>query len=81
MNGGQALVDGLCLSRETAQELWQELFHLEEIKFDHCEKLKRQRYEVETKAHQHLRFKNILLQNDSNLFLNFIGDFSQKPHR
>ncbi|XP_011608146.1 troponin T, fast skeletal muscle isoforms-like isoform X8 [Takifugu rubripes] len=32
--------------RETAQELWQVLLNLEEIKFDHCEKLKRQRYEV-----------------------------------
>uniref|UniRef100_H3DN75 Troponin T3, fast skeletal type n=1 Tax=Tetraodon nigroviridis TaxID=99883 RepID=H3DN75_TETNG len=32
--------------RETAKELWELLYNLEEIKFDHCEKLKRQRYEV-----------------------------------
>lgn len=34
------------LCRETAKELWELLYNLEEIKFDHCEKLKRQRYEV-----------------------------------
>nr|XP_057933485.1 troponin T, fast skeletal muscle-like isoform X8 [Doryrhamphus excisus] len=32
--------------REKAQELWEVLFSLEEIKYDHCERLKRQRYEV-----------------------------------
>ncbi|XP_061606030.1 troponin T, fast skeletal muscle isoforms-like isoform X2 [Phyllopteryx taeniolatus] len=32
--------------RETAKEMWEWLHSLEEIKYDHCEKLKRQRYEV-----------------------------------
>ncbi|XP_028331322.1 troponin T, fast skeletal muscle-like isoform X6 [Gouania willdenowi] len=32
--------------RETAKEMWQVLFDLEAIKYDSCEKLKRQRYEV-----------------------------------
>ncbi|XP_041845257.1 troponin T, fast skeletal muscle isoforms-like isoform X4 [Melanotaenia boesemani] len=32
--------------REKAKELWEWLHSLEEIKYDHCEKLKRQRYEV-----------------------------------
>uniref|UniRef100_A0A669CV52 Troponin T3, fast skeletal type n=1 Tax=Oreochromis niloticus TaxID=8128 RepID=A0A669CV52_ORENI len=32
--------------REKAKELWEWLHNLEAIKYDHCEKLKRQRYEV-----------------------------------
>ncbi|XP_037652084.1 troponin T, fast skeletal muscle isoforms-like isoform X1 [Sebastes umbrosus] len=32
--------------REKAKELWEWLHSLEEIKYDHCDKLKRQRYEV-----------------------------------
>ncbi|XP_047436618.1 troponin T, fast skeletal muscle isoforms-like isoform X3 [Mugil cephalus] len=32
--------------REKAKELWEWLHRLEAIKYDHCEKLKRQRYEV-----------------------------------
>ncbi|XP_054627493.1 troponin T, fast skeletal muscle isoforms-like isoform X3 [Dunckerocampus dactyliophorus] len=32
--------------REKAKELWDLLYSLEEIKYDHCERLKRQRYEV-----------------------------------
>ncbi|TKS69467.1 Troponin T, fast skeletal muscle isoform [Collichthys lucidus] len=32
--------------REKAKELWEWLQNLEAIKYDHCEKLKRQRYEV-----------------------------------
>ncbi|KAM4593276.1 troponin T, fast skeletal muscle isoforms-like isoform 2-T2 [Odontesthes bonariensis] len=32
--------------RERAKELWEWMRELEEIKYDHCEKLKRQRYEV-----------------------------------
>ncbi|XP_034425442.1 troponin T, fast skeletal muscle isoforms-like isoform X12 [Hippoglossus hippoglossus] len=32
--------------REKAKELWEWLHSLEAIKYDHCEKLKRQRYEV-----------------------------------
>ncbi|XP_053720500.1 caldesmon-like isoform X3 [Synchiropus splendidus] len=32
--------------REKAKELWELLHNLEAIKYDHCEKLKRQRYEV-----------------------------------
>lgn len=32
--------------REKAKELWEWLHNLEAIKFDHCEKLKRQRYEA-----------------------------------
>ncbi|XP_077450269.1 troponin T type 3b (skeletal, fast) isoform X2 [Stigmatopora argus] len=32
--------------REKAREMWEWLHSLEEIKYDHCEKLKRQRYEV-----------------------------------
>nr|XP_046251664.1 troponin T, fast skeletal muscle-like isoform X2 [Scatophagus argus] len=32
--------------REKAKELWERLHSLEAIKFDHCEKLKRQKYEV-----------------------------------
>ncbi|CAJ1050021.1 troponin T%2C fast skeletal muscle isoforms-like isoform X2 [Xyrichtys novacula] len=32
--------------REKANELWELLRNLEEIKYDHCEALKRQRYEV-----------------------------------
>lgn len=33
-------------AREKAKELWEWLHNLEAIKYDHCEKLKRQRYEV-----------------------------------
>ncbi|KAF7212574.1 transcript variant X2 [Nothobranchius furzeri] len=32
--------------REKAKELWELMHNLEAIKYDHCEKLKRQRYEV-----------------------------------
>lgn len=33
-------------SREKAKELWEWLHNLEAMKYDHCEQLKRQRYEV-----------------------------------
>lgn len=36
----------VCVCREKAKEMWEWLHSLEEIKYDHCEKLKRQRYEV-----------------------------------
>lgn len=36
--------------REKAKELWEWLHSLEEIKYDHCEALKRQRYEVSEEA-------------------------------
>ena len=32
--------------RDKAKELWEWLHDLEAIKYDHCERLKRQRYEV-----------------------------------
>lgn len=32
--------------RDTAKELWEKLHSLEAIKYDHNERLKRQRYEV-----------------------------------
>lgn len=32
--------------REKAKELWEWLHNLEAMKYDHCEQLKRQRYEV-----------------------------------
>lgn len=50
----------LVFVRETAKELWEWMYNLEAIKYDHCEKLKRQRYEV--------REEQNLLQN---LFLAF----------
>lgn len=46
--------------RQKANELWDWLTNLEAIKYDHCEMLKRQRYEVsETKNVQtKFKFKN-----------------------
>lgn len=37
---------GLLSTREKAKELWEWLHNLEAMKYDHCEQLKRQRYEV-----------------------------------
>lgn len=36
----------MCVYREKAKELWDWMFQLESEKFDHIEKLKRQKYEV-----------------------------------
>lgn len=47
MRGHDKRVNGGLLSiREKAKELWEWLHNLEAMKYDHCEQLKRQRYEV-----------------------------------
>uniref|UniRef100_A0A4W6EHU2 Troponin T3, fast skeletal type n=1 Tax=Lates calcarifer TaxID=8187 RepID=A0A4W6EHU2_LATCA len=49
--------------REKAKELWEWLHNLEAIKYDHCEKLKRQRYEVSMFLHEaaHSQSTNLLV--------------------
>ena len=68
---GKCLADGLCLYRETAKELWELLYNLEEIKFDHCEKLKRQRYEVSEERRRQLQLLRSKKKHDSNTIFYF----------
>lgn len=42
----ERVTGGLLSTRDKAQELWEWLHNLEAMKYDHCEQLKRQRYEV-----------------------------------
>ncbi len=44
----------MCLYREKAKELWDWLYTLEAEKFEHIEKLKRQKYEVRELSNDHL---------------------------
>lgn len=44
----------MCVYREKAKELWDWLYSLEAEKFQHIEKLKRQKYEVRDLSNDHL---------------------------
>lgn len=44
----------MCVYREKAKELWDWLYSLEAEKFEHMEKLKRQKYEVREQSKDHL---------------------------
>lgn len=44
----------MCVYREKAKELWDWLYTLEAEKFEHIEKLKRQKYEVRELSNDHL---------------------------
>lgn len=46
----ERVTGGLLSTRDKAQELWEWLHNLEAMKYDHCEQLKRQRYEVGDKG-------------------------------
>ena len=50
--------------REKANELWDALRDLEEIKYDHCERLKRQRYEVSEDVLQHILHLHMFMLSD-----------------
>lgn len=81
------------LVREKAKELWEWLHNLEAVKYDHCEQLKRQRYEVSEErrgfflSNRWNTFFLIFRESESSwmcrwdLCLCLSGDLSQKPHR
>lgn len=51
----------MCVYREKAKELWDWLYTLEAEKFEHLEKLKRQKYEV--REHSNVHFHNTMSIN------------------
>lgn len=48
----------MCVYREKAKELWDWLYTLEAEKFEHMERLKRQKYEVRQQSRDHLHNSN-----------------------
>jgi len=50
-----------CVYREKAKELWDWLYQLEAEKFEHLEKLKRQKYEV--RKHYNAQLNNTMSIN------------------